>query len=136
LNLRPPGYEPGELPDCSTPRRDGKDSIAFVPWWTWTALVLFTVVVAVGAAVTGAALIQLRRLTKTGEEVARSLEELNAKAEAMQIRLEQAEGRAQVVDRTLAKLDDSFERLSVLLWALGDARRTIDHVKDAITLRK
>jgi chromosome segregation ATPase len=107
-----------------------------VPWWTWTALVLFTVVVAVGAAVTGAALIQLRRLTKTGEEVARSLEELNAKAEAMQIRLEQAEGRAQVVDRTLAKLDDSFERLSVLLWALGDARRTIDHVKDAITLRK
>lgn len=22
LNLRPPGYEPDELPDCSTPRRD------------------------------------------------------------------------------------------------------------------
>src|SRR5271165_86779 len=22
LNLRPPGYEPGELPDCSTPRRN------------------------------------------------------------------------------------------------------------------
>ena len=21
LNLRPPGYEPDELPDCSTPRR-------------------------------------------------------------------------------------------------------------------
>ena len=21
MNLRPPGYEPGELPDCSTPRR-------------------------------------------------------------------------------------------------------------------
>jgi uncharacterized protein HemX len=136
LNLRPPGYEPGELPDCSTPRRDGKDSIAFVPWWTWTALVLFTVVVALGAAVTGAALMQLKRLTKTSEEVARSLEELNAKTEALQIRLEQAEGRAQVVDRKLTKLDDSFERLSLLLWALGDARRTIEHVKDAITLRK
>jgi hypothetical protein len=136
LNLRPPGYEPGELPDCSTPRRDGKDSIAFVPWWTWTALVLFTVVVAAGAAVTGAALIQMRRLTETGEEVARSLEELNAKVEALQIRLEQAEGRAQVVDRRLAKLDDSFERLSVLLWALGDARRTIEHVADAVRLSK
>ena len=24
MNLRPPGYEPGELPDCSTPRRDGQ----------------------------------------------------------------------------------------------------------------
>src|SRR5579885_3209288 len=23
LNPRPPGYEPGELPDCSTPRRGG-----------------------------------------------------------------------------------------------------------------
>ncbi len=22
MNLRPPGYEPGELPDCSTPRCD------------------------------------------------------------------------------------------------------------------
>jgi chromosome segregation ATPase len=107
-----------------------------VPWWTWTALVLFAVVVAVGAAVTGAALMQLKRLTKTGEDVARSLEELNAKTEALRIRLEHAEGRAQVVDRKLTKLDDSFERLSLLLWALGDARRTIEHVKDAITLRK
>ena len=24
MNLRPPGYEPGELPDCSTPRRGGQ----------------------------------------------------------------------------------------------------------------
>src|SRR5438477_4422056 len=24
LNPRPPGYEPGELPDCSTPRRHGR----------------------------------------------------------------------------------------------------------------
>jgi hypothetical protein len=28
LNLRPPGYEPGELPDCSTPRRNGDCSTA------------------------------------------------------------------------------------------------------------
>jgi exopolyphosphatase/guanosine-5'-triphosphate,3'-diphosphate pyrophosphatase len=28
LNLRPPGYEPGELPDCSTPRRSVKYSAA------------------------------------------------------------------------------------------------------------
>ena len=24
LNLRPPGYEPGELPNCSTPRRTSR----------------------------------------------------------------------------------------------------------------
>ncbi len=85
---------------------------------------------------TGATLIQMRRLTETGEEVARSLEELNAKAEALQTRLEQAEGRAQLVDHKLAKLDDSFERLSVLLWALSDVRRTIANVTEAVTLRK
>ena len=28
MNLRPPGYEPGELPDCSTPRRTQKSSTA------------------------------------------------------------------------------------------------------------
>ena len=26
MNLRPSGYEPDELPDCSTPRRGGKDT--------------------------------------------------------------------------------------------------------------
>jgi uncharacterized protein YlxW (UPF0749 family) len=136
LNLRPPGYEPGELPDCSTPRRDGKDSIGLVPWWTWTALVVFSVVVAAGAAVTTAALFQLRRLANTSEDLADALEELNAKAEALQTRLEQAEERSEDVDRKLAMLDASFERLSVLLWALGDVRRTISHVTDAVTLRK
>ena len=29
MNLRPPGYEPGELPDCSTPRRDAEYSALF-----------------------------------------------------------------------------------------------------------
>jgi exopolyphosphatase / guanosine-5'-triphosphate,3'-diphosphate pyrophosphatase len=29
LNLRPPGYEPGELPDCSTPRRCGDYSAGY-----------------------------------------------------------------------------------------------------------
>ncbi len=24
MNLRPSGYEPDELPDCSTPRREGE----------------------------------------------------------------------------------------------------------------
>ena len=29
LNLRPLGYEPNELPDCSTPRRAAKDLTSF-----------------------------------------------------------------------------------------------------------
>ena len=31
LNLRPSGYEPDELPGCSTPRQDGKNGEASQP---------------------------------------------------------------------------------------------------------
>src|SRR5690606_24161550 len=34
LNLRPSGYEPDELPNCSTPRRGSKDSARFPPGQT------------------------------------------------------------------------------------------------------
>ena len=47
MNLRPPGYEPGELPDCSTPRRgpDCSTLVTLVSMWDWAiraALVLDT----------------------------------------------------------------------------------------------
>src|ERR1700730_8740322 len=29
LNLRPPGYEPGELPDCSTPPPTQRDNVMY-----------------------------------------------------------------------------------------------------------
>jgi hypothetical protein len=136
LNLRPPGYEPGELPDCSTPRRDGKDSIGFVPWWTWTALAIFVVIMSVGIAVTVLAFLQMRRLTTAGADVARALDEVAIKTEALQARLEHAEERADLVERKMAKLNRSFERLSVLTWAFGDARRVVSQLTDSVTLRK
>ena len=136
MNLRPPGYEPGELPDCSTPRRDGKDSIGFMPWWTWTALAVFVLVVCVGAAVTLAAFFQLRRLTTAGTDVARALEDVTTKTGALQARLEHAEQRADLVERKMGKLNRSFERLSVLTWALGDVGRTVSGITNALTLRK
>ena len=136
MNLRPPGYEPGELPDCSTPRRDGKDSIGFMPWWTWTALVLFVLIVCVGAAMTILAFFQMRRLATAGTGVARALEEVATKTEALQARLEHAERRADLVERKMVKLNRSFERLSVLTWALGDVSRTVSGITDAVTLRK
>jgi hypothetical protein len=136
LNLRPPGYEPGELPDCSTPRRDGKDSIGFVPWWTWTALAIFVVIMSVGIAVTVLAFLQMRRLTTAGADVARALDEVATKTEALQARLEHAEERADLVERKMAKLNRSFERLSVLTWAFGDAPRVVSQLTDSVTLRK
>jgi prefoldin subunit 5 len=136
LNLRPPGYEPGELPDCSTPRRDGKDSIGLMPWWTWAALGLFVVVVAIGTAVVVVAASAFQRLAATGEDLTRSLEELASKTEELNRRLEHAERRAELAERKIAKLNASLERLSVLTWAIGDATKTVAQVRSAVMLRK
>src|SRR5690606_19356423 len=40
LNLRPSGYEPDELPDCSTPRCEGKIQFETCSMWQKTILVL------------------------------------------------------------------------------------------------
>jgi hypothetical protein len=107
-----------------------------MPWWTWAALTLFVLVACAGTVVTIAAFFQMRRLTTAGTDVARALEEVAAKTEVLQTRLEHAEQRAGLVERKMAQLDRSFERLSVLTWALGDVRRVVSQVTDAVTLHK
>jgi hypothetical protein len=136
LNLRPPGYEPGELPDCSTPRRGDKDSIGSMPWWSWIALVFFAVVVTSGTAVAVLAVLRMRRLGATGDRVAVALADLTHKTDELERRLERANERAELVERRIAQLNASMERLSVLTWAAGDVARTISHVRSAVTLRK
>jgi hypothetical protein len=107
-----------------------------VPWWTWIALVFFAVVVLVGVGVTIVALVAFRRLGSTSEEVARSIEELATRAEALEWRIEHAGERAALVERKIAKLNASIERLSVLTWAIGDVARKVAHVRSAVLLRK
>jgi CHASE3 domain sensor protein len=107
-----------------------------MPWWTWTALAIFVLVVCLGAVVTIVAFLQMRRLTTAGTDVARALEEVATKTEALEARLEHAEQRADLVERKMAKLNRSFESLSVLTWALGDVRRVLSGITDAVTLRK
>jgi hypothetical protein len=136
LNLRPPGYEPGELPDCSTPRRDGKDSIVFVPWWTWIALGFFVAVVAAGALVVVTTLLRVRRARGTGDDVATALDDLTRKTEELEARLEHAADRAEFVEVKIERLQASLERLSVLTWALGDVGKTISQVRSAVIPRK
>jgi hypothetical protein len=136
LNLRPPGYEPGELPDCSTPRRDGKDSIVPMPWWTWAALVFFGVAVLAAAVLVVLALLGMRRLAKTGAQVEAGLEDLARKSEELEARLAHADERTQLVERKLAHLDGSLERLSVLTWALGDVSRAVSDLRSTVMLRK
>jgi hypothetical protein len=107
-----------------------------MPWWTWTALAIFVLVVCAGVAVAFAAFLQMMRLTSAGKDVALSLEELAGKTEALEARLAHAEQRADLVERKMAKLNRSFERLSVLTWAVGDVRRVLSQVTDSVTLRK
>jgi uncharacterized protein YoxC len=107
-----------------------------MPWWTWAALGLFVVVVAVGAFLAVAAILTFRRLAATGEDLTRSLEELAAKTEGLDRRVAHAEERAELVERKIAKLNASLERLSVLTWAIGDVASSVAQVRRAVTLRK
>ena len=107
-----------------------------MPWWTWTALVFFALVVAAGAAVTVVSLLRMRRLSATGDQVALALEDLTRKTEDLERRLEHAQEQADLVEQKVAKLNASMERLSVLTWALGDVAKTVSQVRSAVTLRK
>ena len=140
MNLRPPGYEPGELPDCSTPRHEGQDSKAslyhrLMPWWTWVALGFFAVVVVALLAFAALVFVRLQHLRDRGDILQAELEALAGKAEHLEDRLEQAEERAERARRSLERLDASLERLSVLTWALGDARRAVTQLRSGL-LRK
>ena len=107
-----------------------------MPWWTWAALVFFVLVVATGAAVTVLSLIRMRRLSATGDQVVLALDDLTRRTEELERRLGHAQEQAELVERKVAKLNASMERLSVLTWALGDVAKTVSDVRSAVTLRK
>ena len=142
MNLRPPGYEPGELPDCSTPRRGLKDSIPPMPWWTWIALGLFalTVVAAaifaaafvVGLGVAVAGIRRMRELQSRAEAMTAVFEELMAKAEALEQRALTVEENRARLDAHLVRLAHSREKLGVLTWALRDATRDLTSFRNAL----
>ena len=70
MNLRPPGYEPGELPDCSTPRR-GMHCITVELWIPLAFLILAVAGSLVHAALRGWAL--WRAFRRTSRRVNRGL---------------------------------------------------------------
>jgi hypothetical protein len=96
-----------------------------VPWWTSLALGAFATVVVASAVFAAWALGRLRRLRATGETIATALHGLELDRAALERRAEDAAERAEDIQRARARLDRSLERLSVLTWALGEARRTV-----------
>ena len=118
MNLRPPGYEPGELPDCSTPRRERHDSTA-------VSLVLVALLVAIFAPIGGIAYavrkgLQLfRDLRGFFRAQGEALESLSRSLELLSNHEPPDTKRLSVsVDRLAA----SRERLSVELGALSRVR--------------
>jgi septal ring factor EnvC (AmiA/AmiB activator) len=122
LNLRPPGYEPGELPGCSTPRRRRKDSITPVPWWTWLSLGIFLAAVVATAVFSAFAFGRLKRLTAVAERIQTRLDEVAQAAEELERRMARTQERMEELERHRARLETSIDRLRVLTSAVSDAR--------------
>ena len=136
MNLRPPGYEPGELPDCSTPRRDGKDSIRSMPWWTWVSLAFFAAVVLAASIVALLALRSLSRLQTVGERLRVAFEDLSVKNEELERRTARASSRVESAEPHFEHLRASLDRFSVLTWAIGDMAKTVGRLRSALLVQK
>ena len=100
-----------------------------MPWWTWIALGVFALAV-VALAIFGVyAAGRIKRLKAQGEALAAALDDVARRAEELERRAAHASQRAAEVERARAGLDGSLERLSVLSWAMGDARKGITRLR-------
>ena len=135
MNPRPPGYEPGELPDCSTPRRgaDCSTLVTVVPVWDW--LIWGALIVTGIAGIVALVLLAVRSrqawrdLKGARRELVDPLDEFAAKAEATAERLSAASDTAELQE-SLARLRVSLARLQVLTTALDDAQLSVGRIAD------
>ena len=137
MNLRPPGYEPGELPGCSTPRRCGHFStlVRLLPMWDW-AIWAALILVAVAGIASFTLLVQRslrawRAFKDTGGEMLRGLDDFTAKAEQVASKIAAAGDGTVEVQESLARLRVSLARLAVLREALDEADHLLGRVAAA-----
>ena len=140
MNLRPPGYEPGELPDCSTPRRgpDCSTLVTLVLMWDWAIWGSLILVFLAGVAALALLVVRARKAWRdvryTGRDTVRRLDEITAKAEATADRLETAGDTAEL-EESIGRLCISLARLAVLTNALDEVQDGVGRVA-AIVPRK
>ena len=133
MNLRPPGYEPGELPDCSTPRRGAEYTIEAMSALLWSAVGLCIVLVAAGLAVASVtALAFWRDLRSLRREVFGALEKLATSAEAAAGRLEAIGESTTELHAALDRLNASVARARVLRGAVQDMRDQVDRILSVV----
>jgi hypothetical protein len=132
LNLRPPGYEPGELPGCSTPRRGADCStavtIALVDWTIYGALIGAFLAVVGAAAFLGVRVLQgWRALKRLRRHVGRELHRLADLGEQTSESLAHASDQTELAG-SLARLRVALARFAVLRTALDEATATFGRI--------
>ena len=137
MNLRPPGYEPGELPGCSTPRRGPNSSTGgsavtirdVYDWAIWAALIAGAVALGIGIARLVAQISGTwRQFRRTRRHLVKELDRLTAGLETMAAKLASTETVTERLEASLARLQVSLAQLQVL-------RNAIDEVDEAIERR-
>jgi cell division protein FtsB len=106
-----------------------------MPWWTWIALGFFGLALVATAVFALYAFGRLKRLRARGEALAAELDEVARSAEELERRAARVSEGSEQVEQARERLGRSLERLSVLTWALGDARRGLGRLRGAY-LRK
>ena len=138
MNLRPPGYEPGELPDCSTPRRgpDCSSLVTLVSMWDWAIWAALILVAVAGIA---ALVVFVRRSLKAwrafkdvGGEILHRLDDFTARAEEVADKIAAADTGTAEVQESLGRLRVSLARLAVLRAAIDDVDRMVGGVAAAV----
>ena len=103
-----------------------------MPWWVWIAIGVFVL----GAAGVVTALIRLaiqifRALRAGGGAMTGALENLAASGEELDRRTSALSARVETLTSALGRLRVSLDKLSVLNWALGDARDALARLRGA-----
>ena len=127
MNLRPPGYEPGELPDCSTPRRERQYTTVDVLFWAALGFLLAAILVGTPFVVIRAwrawrAFVSLALVAAAGTELLAARGELaGAKADRVTQKLDELQA-------ALARLERATARARVLVDATNEVLGTLRSV--------
>ena len=119
MNPRPPGYEPGELPGCSTPRRGRQYTSVDVFFWAALGFLVAAIVVGTGYVSRHAyrawkACVSLALVGAAGSEM------LDAKSAATAAKLARVTAGGEQLLLAMASLERSRARARVLVGAVDE----------------
>ena len=126
MNPRPPGYEPGELPDCSTPRRWPELYHRYDPrisLLTGISLLIFVVALVGSLAVLVVrALRTWRAFRSFGRAATTALDDVARAGSATEARAAAMTERTERLTQAVEHLQHSLERLAILRAATNEFR--------------